>query len=306
MSERRRYREGVARAGLRYGLRPWLGPRVPVRVQRAVFESAGRPLPGVRVDVSRVRLGGVPAELIRPANAVPDLTVLYLHGGGYVVGSPRAFRALTSRLARTAAAEVLALDYRRAPEYPFPAARDDAISAYGALLNSGVDPGAIAIAGDSAGGGLTLACAVELREQGLPLPRALLLISPWLDLRLVDPAVGAHAQIDPVLSPAGLRRWARLYLNGRDPGDPGGSPLLADLRGLPPILVQVGSDEILLGDSQRLAASPGVQVTLEHHPGLWHDFQVFGAVLPAAREAMDRAATFLKSTPAPAGAEAVP
>ncbi len=293
MSERRRHREALAQAGLRYGLRPWLGPRVPVGVQRAVFESAGRPLPGVRVDVSRVRAGGVPAELLRPANRMPDMTILYLHGGGYVVGSPRSFRALTSRLASAAAAEVLALDYRLAPEHPFPAAREDAISAYRALLGSGVDPRAIAIAGDSAGGGLTLSCAVELREQGLPLPRALLLISPWLDLRLVDPAVAAHAQVDPVLTPGGLRRWACLYLNGRDPGDPGGSPVLADLRGLPPILVQVGSDEILLGDSKRLAASPGVTVTLEQHPGLWHDFQVFGAVLPAARQAIDRAADFL-------------
>ncbi|EPH0595443.1 TPA: alpha/beta hydrolase, partial [Pseudomonas aeruginosa] len=221
--------------------------------------------------------------------------VLYLHGGAYLIGSPATHRAITTHLARRCAAEVCAVDYRRAPEHPFPAARDDALAVYLALLEAGHSPRRLLLAGDSAGGHLALSLALELKARGLPLPAGLLLFSPWTDLgcqRLHTPAAG-----DPLLSRAWLESAVRLLLPAdAEPGSAALSPLHADLAGLPPLLVQVGEDELLRDDSLRLAqraGEQGVAVRLQRYAGCWHVFQAHAGVLASADRALDEAAAFV-------------
>ena len=244
----------------------------------------------------RVDAGGVPAEWVEMPGSVPGRSILYLHGGAYVVGSPDTHRSLVARIAAATNARCLAINYRLAPEHPFPAAVDDAVAAYRWLLAQGQEPSRVVVAGDSAGGGLTLATLLALRDTGLPLPGAGVCLSPWTDLEgtgasATDPRVG-----DPMIDAEGLRGSGRLYLGGADPKHPLAAPLHADYRGLPPLLIQVGTREILLDDSTRVAEkakAAGVDVTLERGEGLIHVWQFFGTDVPESVAAIARIGEFV-------------
>jgi monoterpene epsilon-lactone hydrolase len=258
------------RAAVRGLVRPVLHPRFPVRFQRRWLElvTGTTPLPP-DIEVRAGELGGRPAEVLVPSSRTPGHSVLYLHGGGFTVGSPATHRALAAHLAAASGATVHLLDYRLAPEHPFPAAVDDAVAAYRDLVAGGADPRRTALAGDSAGGWLALTAALRLRADGDRLPAVLGLVSPWLDL-----SGGSWAdRIDPMLQPAWLHRCAAAFTAGADVTGSAFAPLAADLSGLPPMVVQVGSEEILLPDAVRLARTAraaGVLVDLRRLDGLWH------------------------------------
>lgn len=261
----------VMRAGVRALVRPVLHPRFPLTLQRRWLElvTAPTPLPA-DVDVRPGDLGGRPAEVLTARGSDGTRTLLYLHGGGFTVGSPATHRALAGNLAAAGGATVHLLDYRLAPEHPFPAAVDDAVAAWRQLVERGADPARAAIVGDSAGGWLALTAALRLRDAGDRLPAVLGLISPWLDLTGASwPAEVA----DPMLQPAWLHACAGAFGAGADVGGPAFAPLRADLAGLPPMVVQVGSEEILLPDAvalARAARAAGVPVDLRRLDGLWH------------------------------------
>jgi len=215
-------------------------------------------------------------------------SILYFHGGGYALGSSKAHAEMASWIARAAQARVFVLDYRRAPEYRFPAALDDALLAYRWMLSAGTDPHNLALAGDSAGGGLTLALLTLLRDRGEPLPSSAVCISPWVDLRMTGASIVTRAAMDPLLTRDGLQQFADWYLGGQDPRNPLVSPLYADLKGLPPLLIQVGTSEILLDDSLRLeqcARAAGVKVTLSQYEDMPHVWHVFASFLPEGKRA---------------------
>ena len=273
-------------------------PDTPLAEQREGYEAFARGYPAEQgVAVDPVVAGGVPAAWFTAPGARGDRVVLYFHGGGYVTGSVTTHQAITSRLSGTAAARVLALDYRLAPEHPFPAAVDDAVSAYRWLLAEGYEPGHIALAGDLAGGGLVVACLVALRERGVALPAAGVPISPWVDLtgetgwRAADPAT------DPMVLAQALDLMTRDYVGGGNPRDPLAAPIHADLGGLPPLLIQVGRLEILLTDATLLAErarAAGVDVSLEIEEGAPHVWHHFAPRVPEAVEAIGRIGTFLQ------------
>ena len=288
---------GLLRNLLRFALRPFLGPPFPVSFQRVWLRLASivNP-PSKAAETLRLDIEGMPAVRARPRGSDPDRTILYLHGGGYCVGSWQSHRGPITHLAVAADAQVYAPNYRLAPEHPYPAALEDALAAYRWLLATGLSPSRIAVAGDSAGGGLALATGIAIRDSDLPAPAALALISPWVDLRGDTPSMTRNARIDPMLRPSWSRACSRMYLDGRDPGDPGCSPLFASHQDLPPILIQTGSDEIIVDDSIRLEAScreAGGDVTLQVFDGLWHDFQTHAGILGAADEAIEQIASFL-------------
>lgn len=286
----------VLRGALRVLFKGVIGRPIPERLQRAwmamVAASTWR-AGGVQIERGT---WGVPGERIRPRECTEGRALLYLHGGGYTIGSPRTHRALTSHLAVAARCEVVVPDYRLAPEHPYPAALQDALAAYRALLDQ-MDPTCVALAGDSAGAGLALAAALALRDQGLPMPRALVLLSPWTDLALTGDTIDGLAGLDPMLGRAWLQRAGDAYRGDLAAADPRVSPLHADLAGLPPTLIQVGSDEILLADSRRFAdkaRASGVDVRFEVEAGYWHDFQIHAGVLRAADAAIGRIGRFLQ------------
>jgi epsilon-lactone hydrolase len=230
--------------------------------------------------------------------ADPGRVILYIHGGAYAIGTAASSVPLASDLARRVGAHLVALDYRLAPESPYPAALEDAVAAYGGLLESGLSASRIAIAGESAGAGLAVAMLVALKGAGLPQPSSAFLMSPWTDLTLSGDSITAKAAVDPALRPEGLRRRAAEYIAGGDAQDGLISPLFADLAGLPPLLVQAGSHEILLDDSTRLttrAAAADVAVTLEVTPGVPHVFQSFAAMLGEGEAALSSAGAFLRA-----------
>lgn len=280
----------LLRGALRLVFKRLVRPPVPLAWQRRIVAGlalSNRPAAGVRFVAEHI--DGVPLEIVRAGTAPAASVVLYLHGGAYCLGSPRTHRSLTSRLARLSGADVVVPDYRLAPEHPYPAALDDALSTYRWLLSRGYDPGRISLAGDSAGGGLALALALRLRELGLPQPARLLLLSPWVDLTFGGDSISLLRDRDPMLAIAWIRHGAELYRGRRPAGDPGCSPLLADLAGLPPMLIQVGSDEVLLDDACRLAqrvSSVGGAVELEIYQGMWHVFQVHAGMLATADAAL--------------------
>ncbi|MFE1350666.1 alpha/beta hydrolase, partial [Kitasatospora phosalacinea] len=240
--------------------------------------------------------GGPPALHLEPAGAADRGLLLYLHGGGYLVGSPDTHEGLIGELARRAGLRAVSPDYRLAPEHPFPAALDDGLAAYRELLESGTDPRRLVLAGDSAGGGLVLATLLAARAAGLPLPAAAALFSPWVDLTLAGASYRSRKEADPLFTEADIRAYADHYLGAGDRANPLASPLFADLAGLPPLLVQVGTNELLLDDALRLAARAAEQdvtVTLEVESGLPHVFQHQFGRLDEADAALDRAARFL-------------
>ena len=247
-----------------------------------------------------VTANGVPGEWVTVSapeqGSAPDRVLLYLHGGGYIVCGPDTHRFMVARLARETGARALLIDYRLAPEHPFPAAVEDAEAAYRWLLDQGIAPANIVIAGDSAGGGLALSLLLTLREKSLPLPAAAALMSPWTDLALTGWTMLTNARADPMLRLESAALGARHYLQGTSPTHPVASPLWAELAGLPPLFIQAGEKEILLDDSRRLlekACTAGVEASLETWPGLPHVFQAFPAV-PESGHALAHMGRFLR------------
>jgi epsilon-lactone hydrolase len=256
---------------------------------RAAFEQGAMPCEA-DVKSEPVNANGVDAEWIAAPGAAADRIVLYLHGGGYVLGSVKTHRDLIGRISRAAQARVLALNYRLGPEHPFPAAIDDALAGYRYLIENGSNPAKIVVAGDSAGGGLTIAALVAIRDARLPMPAAGVCLSPWVDLEAKGESMTTRAQADPVVQREGLIGMAQAYLGGKDPRAPLASPLHADLKGLPPLLIQVGDAETLLDDSTRVAEkarASGVQVKLEVWPEMIHVWQLFASFLPEGQQAVD-------------------
>jgi len=259
----------------------------------AATESA--PLPDdVRFDP--VDIGGLPAEWTEASGAAADRALLYLHGGGYGIGSIATHRQLAADLSRAARLRVLSLDYRLAPENRHPAAVDDAVTGYRYLLSQGLAPERIAVAGDSAGGGLTVATLLALRDAGEALPAAGVCISPWLDLTQSGNSYDEKADVDPLVSLELLNLFSEAYLDGQDAGQPTASPLFAKLEGLPPLLVHVGTAEVLLDDSRRFAErakQAGVDIELEVFEDMIHVWHCFALLLPEGRSAIQKIAKYL-------------
>lgn len=246
--------------------------------------------------VSQQMLGGVPTEWVENIHSGVQGYMLFLHGGAYAIGSPQSHRNLTAHLAKRCSLRVAAIDYRLAPEHPFPAAVDDALAAYRGLLDMGIEAQDIVIAGDSAGGGLTLACALAARDAGLPLPSALITLSPWADLTNSGESMRSNADTEVMLSLAGTNNYARLYLQDTDPRTPLASPLFANLAGLPPTLIQVADIEVLYNDATRYAEASrraGVQTVLQVSPNLWHVWQLYAGQMPEADDAIWRISHFI-------------
>jgi epsilon-lactone hydrolase len=254
------------------------------------------------VQVRKVNAGGVPAHWLDAPGVDPGRVLLFLHGGGFEFGSLRSDGELAARLGRASGMRVLFAEYRLAPEHHFPAAIDDVLTAWRWLRGQGLDAGSLAVAGDSAGGGLAVALLVATRDGGQALPAAAVLMSPTVDLTSSGASMTERADQDPVSTPALLRQLAADYLAGADPKTPLASPLFAALAGLPPLLIQVGTADVLLSDSQRLAAAAtqaGVDVTLEVGQGLPHVYQLLRDT-PEAAEATERIGKFLRArVPAP-------
>ncbi|BBA95756.1 putative esterase/lipase [Actinacidiphila reveromycinica] len=273
------------------------GPR-SIEALRTGFEAlmATMAVPaGIRTAAAE--LGGRPALRVDPEGESAAGTILYFHGGGWVSGSPVTALSLTGSLVARTGVTAYSVDYRLAPEHPFPAAIEDAVRAYRALLDTGADPSAVVFAGDSAGGGLTVTACLAARDAGLPLPAGLLAFSPGLDATRTGASMDGKEGVDPIFTRAGLEYTGAMYLAGADPYQPLLSPaLLGDLAGFPPLLVQVGANEVLLDDSTRLAErarDAGVDVVLDVTAEVPHVFQAFTGLLDEADEALDRAALFL-------------
>ncbi len=278
---------------------------LPDRSQMSIKEARAQtdkfagtfPLPE-GVSVEKVDAGGVPGEWVRAPGARDEYAILYLHGGGYVFGSPTSHRHLVAAISEATGAAALSLDYRLAPENPFPAAVEDAVTGYRWLLQKGIKPGRIAVAGDSSGGGLTVASLLVLRDAGDPLPAAGICISPWADLTCSAESYQTRAGTDPMVSKEAVLQLAPKYLGDKDPKTPLASPIFADLADLPPLLIQVGSEEVLLDDSIRLdrrAREVGVDSTLEIWDDMVHVWHRFAPMLKEGREAIARIGRFVKA-----------
>lgn len=249
-------------------------------------------------DIRRERghVLGCNAEWFIPRDVQSDTVIYYLHGGGYVLGSLRTHQGLINEICRASDARALGIDYRLSPEHPFPCALEDAVAGYRYLLSEGISPGRIVIMGESAGGGLTIATLLRLRALGLPQPAAAVAISPWVDLENESPSIRHHARSD-WLNAAYLHMCAACVLGDTEPRHPLASPIYADLRGLPPLLVQVGGAELLLDDAIRLAARArdcGVEVHLDVHPEMVHVFHMFASFSPEARRAIRMLGAFVR------------
>ena len=243
-----------------------------------------------------IRIDSLSAEWLIPGGSPADAAILYLHGGGYVMGSIRTHRALAARIARAAGIQTLIIDYRLAPEHPFPAALEDAHHVYGWLLQQKIPPQRLVVAGDSAGGGLALALLLYLRDRGEPMPAAAVCLSPWTDLAGTGASIRSKAAVDPIVPVAALDFVARQYLQTEDAQNPYASPLYGDLHSLPPLLIHVGTHEVLLDDSLRFAEkarAAGVDVTLEVWPDMMHVWHFFAPFLPEARQAIGEIGTFI-------------
>ncbi|MGW7240769.1 alpha/beta hydrolase [Streptomyces sp. NPDC054804] len=266
---------------------------------RAAFHTMMTSIP-LPPDVTTTpgRLGGVPVVTVETPGGDPSDVVLYFHGGAYAIGSAADAAGLAADVSRRVGARAVCVEYRLAPDNPFPAAVEDAVAAYRALLDRGVLAARTAFVGESAGGGLAVATLVALKEAGLPQPSSAAVFSPWADLTVSGASASGKAALDPALTPQALRTRARDYL-GTTPGtEPLASPVFADLTGLPPLLVQVGSHEILLDDAVRLAAraaAADVRVDLQVWPQVPHVFQSFAVMLDEAGEALESAAAFTRA-----------
>lgn len=274
---------------------------VPIEERRAnmdKLDSIPRPR---KVDYVETHVGGIPAIVATPTEVRPDRHILYIHGGAYVLGSPKSHIAMCARLAKRAAATVTVIDYRLAPEHQYPAAVDDCVAAYRAII-ADVDASLVTIAGDSAGGGATLATLGALKAAGDAMPGAAYVLSPWTDLTASGESVVTREPFDPMFDGDGLIEAATTYAGETPLDHPGVSPLFADPTGYPPTLIQTGMDEILLSDSTRLAdryTAAGVQVRLDLRDDLWHVYPILAGYMPEATDALVRAAVFIRThTPA--------
>jgi acetyl esterase/lipase len=267
--------------------RPILNARVPVGLQRRLttaLSASNKPPAGT--TLTETSLGGIPTLSVAAPGGDADRLLVHLHGGAYVIGSPRTYTALAGQLSQATGATVLLPDYRLAPEHPFPAAVEDAVAVWDALAAEGHRAGSIVVAGDSAGGGLALALALRLRDRGAALPAALVLLCPWLDLS----SRKEQPNRDPALTAGWLDKSARSYIAGADPSVPELAPLSADLTGLPPLVLQSGQDDLLAPDARRLAeraGASGIPVQHREFAGVWHDFQTLSGKLREADEALE-------------------
>jgi acetyl esterase/lipase len=271
----------------------------PLDVRRRDWEAEARldVLPkGARFQ--SVETGGVKSEWMEMPLIDRDRVVLLLHGGGYNAGSPRTHRKMAAQFSRAAHARVLVPDYRLAPEHPFPAAVKDALSAYGWLLKQGIPEAQLIVAGDSAGGGLTLSLLLALREAGAKMPRCAVTLSPWTDLSCSSPTYERLRKLDPIIDKEGLSEAGLWYAGDRNPRDPMASPLFADLRGLPPLLVHAGGDETMLDDSRifvERARAAGVEVTFKIYDGMWHVHHSGAPEVPESVAAYNDIAAFIRA-----------
>ncbi|WP_311969595.1 alpha/beta hydrolase [Pseudomonas baltica] len=265
--------------------------------QRQAYEQvlATHPIPP-GVTCRDVDMGGVSGMLVVPDKFTEGRVLLYIHGGGYVGGSARGYLGLAGHLATLLGAKVYLPDYRLAPEHPFPAPIDDTLQSYRWLLDQGNDPKSIVFSGDSAGGAMVVSVMVKAHNAGLPLPAGGAALSPWANLEHTGASIDNRDGLDPQASRLGLTLLAKAFLNGALPTDPDASPVFADVRGLPPILVQIGENEVMLSDAMRLATHLGenrVRVSLEVWPGMFHVWHLFAAILPEGMQAVKNVAVFL-------------
>jgi epsilon-lactone hydrolase len=288
-------RAELVRLGARWFIKR-RGHATVAAARRSILAAARwTPSPRAGTEVLPVDAGGVKGEFITTPACRPDRAVLFLHGGGYVTGWGALYRHFTWRIATAARARVLAIDYRLAPEHPFPAALDDALAAYRWLVAGGADPRRTAVMGDSAGGGLALALLLRLRDEGLELPATAIALSPWTDLALTGASLSTNEKSDPMLSVADARLFADCYLAGADPRNPYASPLYGNPAGLPPTLIHVGSDEILHDDAVRMAQTlraAGCRAEIEVWPRMPHVWHLFAPALPEAMQAIANIGAF--------------
>lgn len=282
---------------IRTTLRPALSPKTPLRLQRFCSDAASAIVLGPRgYKTKKQTIAQVPTVHIQPKTTQSGRGILYLHGGGYVVGSSKSHTKLAAQIGHTAQAQVWLPEYRLAPEHPSPAALEDVIGVYKALLAQGQDPKKLMIAGDSAGGGLSLSTAIALRDAGLPLPAALVLLSPWVDLSLSGSTMKTHATQDAMLSKDWLAWCANNYCGQKSVTDPTCSPLYADLTGLPPILIHVGTEEVLLDDAKRLAEQAkkyDISTSLRVYDKVGHVFQFHAGILKESDDSIERIGQFI-------------
>lgn len=250
------------------------------------------------VIFEEIMVNNIPSLWINTPESVKDRVILYLHGGGYVIGSINTHKGLGYRISRASKSRILLIDYRLAPEHPYPAALEDSVAAYKWLIDEeGIDPQNIVISGDSAGGGLTAATLLKLRDIGVALPAGGVLLSPWTDLDLTGDSIKTKRRLDPIVDASGLHFMANLYIGDEEPNNPYISPIYADLKDLPPILVQVGSAEVLLDDSTRFAEkakSVGVDVTIEVWDDMTHVFQFLALWAPEGEQAIEKIGEFIQ------------
>ena len=286
---------GLTSVFLEHLVKPTFHPDFPLDKQRKRLDFIQKlaPMP-FGVEKTVMTLAGVPAWQLTPKNPSAN-QLLYLHGGGYVFGSPQSHGDVAARIAKETGLTTTLIDYRLAPEFPFPAGLDDALAAYKALSSQ---DGAVYIAGDSAGGGMTLALMQRIREEGLPSPKALITLSPWADLSCSGDSFTERLEREKLLVPEWAHKAASLYLNdSADASNPLVSPVNADFEGFPPTLIQVGSEEILYSDSTRLyerMQSTGVNVTLSEYPQMWHVFQLHAGYMPEAKQALHEIGRFVR------------
>ncbi|NPD87342.1 MAG: alpha/beta hydrolase [Asgard group archaeon] len=251
------------------------------------------------VKVEQVSIEGISGEWLFPPKSYKDCAIIYLHGGSYNAGSLNTHRGIAARIGKTSEIPVLCLDYSLAPENPFPAGLEDVITAYKWLIDQkGIKSNKIIIAGDSAGGGLALATLIKLREETISLPAAAVCLSPWTDLALTGDSVETKTKEEIMATKIELQQSAEIYLKGTDSKNPLASPLYADLEGLPPLLLQTGTEEIILDDTTRFAEKAikaKVDVTADIWPGMWHVFQIFGNLMPESKKAIKKIGEFIRN-----------
>lgn len=282
---------------IRTTLRPALSPKTPLKLQRFCSDAASAIVLGPRgYKTKKQTIAQVPTVHVQPKTTQSGLGILYLHGGGYVVGSSKSHAKLAAQIGHAAQAQVWLPEYRLAPEHTNPAAIEDVVAVYKALLAQGQDPKKLVIAGDSAGGGLSLSTVIALRDAGLPLPAALVLLSPWVDLSLSGNTMKTHAAQDAMLSEDWLAWCAKNYCGQKSLTDPICSPLYADLTGLPPILIHVGTEEVLLDDAKRLAKQTekyGIPTNLKVYDRVGHVFQFHAGILNESNDSIERIGQFI-------------
>jgi monoterpene epsilon-lactone hydrolase len=270
----------------------------PIALREGMAAATAAAPPPAHTTIERVEVGGVPAEWTDADGVQTDAAFVYLHGGGYIMGNLDSHRNLVANLSRAAGIRALSVDYSLAPEHAFPRAVEDAVAAVQYAHAQGIAPDRVIVAGDSAGGGLTAATLLALRDRGIPLPAAGVLISPWLDLTQSGATMDSLADADPMVSRQLLDLCTRCYVADGDPRDPLASPLFADLSGLPPLLIHVGTAETLLDDARRFyeaAHAAGVDATVEEWDDMIHVWHTFAGLLPEAQQAIDRIGAFVRS-----------